>query len=58
MLLDEVNASLDKPTSKMFHDYLFNTDFTFIEVIHHYEPEELRRYDAVIDFDNYIDKLK
>ncbi|MCX8737514.1 ATP-binding cassette domain-containing protein [Lactobacillus sp. B4026] len=58
MLLDEVNASLDKPTSKMIHDYLFNTDFTFIEVIHHYEPEELRRYDVVIDFDNYIDKLK
>lgn len=54
LLLDEVNASLDKTTSQAIHNYLFDSDFTFIEVIHHYEPAELKRYDAVIDFNNYI----
>lgn len=54
MLLDEVNASLNKPTSKKINDYLFNSDFTFIEVIHYYELEELKRYDVVIDFDDYV----
>ncbi|MCT6888998.1 MAG: ABC transporter ATP-binding protein, partial [Lactobacillus sp.] len=54
LLLDEVNASLDKATSQAIHDYLFASNFTFIEVIHHYEPAELKRYDAVIDFNDYI----
>ncbi|UZX31543.1 ATP-binding cassette domain-containing protein [Lactobacillus helsingborgensis] len=54
LLLDEVNASLDKATSQAIHDYLFDSDFTFIEVIHHYEPAELKRYDTVIDFNDYI----
>ena len=54
MLLDEVNASLNKPTSKKINDYLFNSDFTFIEVIHYYELEELKCYDVVIDFDDYV----
>ena len=54
LLLDEVNASLDKATSQAIHDYLFASDFTFIEVIHHYEPAELKRYDAVIDFNDYV----
>lgn len=54
LLLDEVNASLDKVASKMIHDYLFNSNLTFIEIIHHYEPEELKRYDTIIDFNDYI----
>lgn len=54
LLLDEVNASLDKATSQVIHDYLFASDFTFIEVIHHYEPAELKRYDTVIDFNEHI----
>ncbi|MBA1394130.1 ATP-binding cassette domain-containing protein, partial [Lactobacillus sp. XV13L] len=54
LLLDEVNASLDKATSNQVHDYLFDSDHTFIEVIHHYEPEELTRYDQVIDFNDYV----
>lgn len=54
LLLDEVNASLDKATSKAIHDYLFDSNFTFIEVIHHYEPDELKQYDTVIDFNEHI----
>ncbi|MCT4395529.1 ATP-binding cassette domain-containing protein [Periweissella beninensis] len=55
LLLDEINASLDKTTSKVIHDYLFRSNFTFIEVIHHYEPANLKRYDMVINFNDYMD---
>lgn len=54
LLLDEVNASLDKITSKAIHDYLFKSDFTFIEIIHHYDENELSKYSKVIDFNKYI----
>ena len=54
LLLDEVNASLDQVTSKQVHDYLFASDLTFIEVIHHYKPADLARYDQVIDFNSYL----
>lgn len=54
LLLDEVNASLDRATSKVIHDYLFSSNFTFIEVIHHYEPEALKCYDVVIDFNEHM----
>lgn len=50
LLLDEINASLDHQTSKAIHDYLLKSNLTFIEVIHHYEPHDLDRYDDVIDF--------
>lgn len=49
LLLDEINASLDKKTSDQIHDYLLDSDLTFIEVIHHYEPEDLQKYDQVIE---------
>ncbi len=49
LLLDEINASLDKKTSDQIHNYLLNSNLTFIEVIHHYESNELQKYDQVID---------
>lgn len=49
LLLDEINASLDKKTSDQIHNYLLNSSLTFIEVIHHYESNELQKYDQVID---------
>lgn len=55
LLLDEINASLDKKTSDQVHDYLFNSDLTFVEVIHHYENDELKRYDNVVDLKEYMD---
>lgn len=54
LLLDEINASLDKKTSDQIHDYLLESDLTFVEVIHHYEPEELQRYDQVIDLEQFV----
>ena len=54
LLLDEINASLDKKTSDQIHDYLLKSDLTFVEVIHHYEPEELQRYDQVIDLEQFV----
>lgn len=55
LLLDEINASLDKKTSDDIHQFLLDTDLTFVEVIHHYEPEELKKYDQVIDLKEYQD---
>ena len=49
LLLDEINASLDKKTSDQIHNYLLNSNLTFLEVIHHYESNELQKYDQVID---------
>ena len=49
LLLDEINASLDKKTSDQIHNYLLNSNLTFIEVIHHYESNELQKYDQVIE---------
>ena len=49
LLLDEINASLDKQTSDQIHNYLLNSNITFIEVIHHYEPADLEKYDRVIE---------
>lgn len=54
LLLDEINASLDKKTSDQIHDYLLESNLTFVEVIHHYEPEELQRYDQVIDLEQFV----
>jgi len=51
LLLDEITASLDKQTAAQVHAYLMDSRATCIEVIHHYEPDELQRYDQVIDFD-------
>ncbi|MFD0704287.1 ATP-binding cassette domain-containing protein [Alloscardovia venturai] len=53
LLLDEINASLDKKTADAIHEYLLTSDLTFIEVIHHYEEGELSRYDEVIDFSRF-----
>ncbi|WEV36590.1 ABC transporter ATP-binding protein [Lactobacillus sp. ESL0677] len=53
LLLDEINASLDRATANKIHHYLLNSDLTFIEVIHHYEANELKQYDQVIDFNDY-----
>lgn len=49
LLLDEINASLDKKTSDQIHEFLFNSKLTFVEVIHHYEKDDLQKYDNVID---------
>lgn len=54
LLLDEINASLDKKTSDRIHEYLLNSDLTFLEVIHHYEKDELNKYDAVVDLKDYM----
>lgn len=54
LLLDEINASLDKKTAKQIHNYLLKSDLTFLEVIHHYEQDELERYDQVIDLGKYL----
>ncbi|BDR57123.1 ABC transporter [Xylocopilactobacillus apis] len=49
LLLDEINASLDRQTDHDIHQYLYDSTLTFIEVIHHYEPADLKKYDRVID---------
>lgn len=49
LLLDEINASLDKKTSDKIHQYLLNSALTFVEVIHHYNSDELEKYNDVID---------
>lgn len=54
LLLDEINASLDKKTSDQIHDYLLKSDLTFVEVIHHYELNELQKYDQVIDLEQFV----
>ena len=54
LLLDEINASLDKKTSELIHQYLLNSNLTFIEVIHHYEKYDLNRYDKILDLKDYI----
>lgn len=54
LLLDEINASLDKKTSELIHQYLLNSNLTFIEVIHHYEKDDLNRYDKILDLKDYI----
>lgn len=56
LLLDEINASLDKKTAHQIHDYLLKSDLTFLEVIHHYGKDELERYDQVIDLGKYLVK--
>lgn len=55
LLLDEINASLDKKTSDKIHQYLLNSDLTFVEVIHHYDANELENYDSVIDLKEYME---
>ncbi|MBP2058318.1 ATP-binding cassette subfamily C protein [Lactobacillus colini] len=54
LLLDEINASLDQKTANQIHNYLLKSDLTFLEVIHHYEKDELRAYDQVINLENYL----
>ena len=54
LLLDEINASLDKKTSQLIHQYLLNSNLTFIEVIHHYEKDDLNKYDKILDLEDYI----
>ena len=54
LLLDEINASLDKKTSDIIHQYLLASNLTFIEVIHHYEEDELEQYDEILDLKDYI----
>ncbi|WP_334352591.1 ABC transporter ATP-binding protein [Companilactobacillus sp. HBUAS56257] len=49
LLLDEINASLDKKTSQDIHRYLFESKLTFMEVNHHYSIDELNNYNSVID---------
>lgn len=49
LLLDEINASLDKKTSDKIHQYLLNSALTFVEIIHHYDADELEKYNDVID---------
>ena len=53
LLLDEINASLDSRTDMDIHQYLWNSNLTFIEIIHHYRKEDLKNYDAVIDVSDY-----
>ncbi|MCW8104377.1 ABC transporter ATP-binding protein/permease [Lactobacillus mulieris] len=54
LLLDEINASLDKKTAADVEKYLLNSDLTFIEVNHHYDSESLAKYDQVVDFSKYM----
>ncbi|MDF7639635.1 ABC transporter ATP-binding protein [Lactobacillus sp. ESL0791] len=54
LLLDEINASLDKKTAAAIHQYLLASELTFVEVIHHYDQGELAQYDQVIDFADYL----
>lgn len=56
VLLDEVNASLDKETSDAIHHYLLNSDLTILEVIHHYTDKMLGEYDNVIDLNSFSKK--
>lgn len=49
LLLDEINASLDRENSKAVHEYLFSLNKTIIEVIHHYDIKDLEKYDIIID---------
>ena len=53
LLLDEINASLDSRTDMDIHHYLWDSNLTFIEIIHHYKKEDLKNYDAVIDVSDY-----
>ena len=54
LLLDEINASLDKKTSDIIHKYLLASKLTFIEVIHHYEEDELKQYDEILNLKEHI----
>lgn len=54
LLLDEINSSLDRETSNQIHDYLLNSDLSFIEIIHHYESQSLSKYTKVINLEEYI----
>jgi ATP-binding cassette subfamily C protein len=48
ILADEVKANLDRATAQEIEDVLFDVKQTVIEVIHHYTPATLGRYDKVI----------
>lgn len=49
ILTDEVKANLDKENNRKISELLFQIPQTVIEVIHHYSPEDLERYDQVIE---------
>lgn len=48
ILADEAKANLDSENSQKISDLLFSLPQTVIEVIHHYNEEDLKRYDQVI----------
>ena len=45
---------LIKKTSDIIHQYLLAANLTFIEVIYHYEEDELKQYDEILDLKDYI----
>lgn len=53
LLLDEINASLDHLTDQDIHRYLFNSNHTFVEVIHHYDQQTLQNFDRVLDLNRF-----
>lgn len=54
LFIDEFSASLDKNISKEIRDILLSLDCTIIEISHHYDKDELNKFDQIIN----IDKLK
>lgn len=54
LILDEINASLDKESDQYVHDYLLNSNKTVIEIIHHYDESQLAKYNHVIDLKTLI----
>lgn len=53
LLLDEIDASLDKVTAKSIKNWLMESNLTFIEISHHYSKEDLNKYDHVINMAYY-----
>lgn len=54
LLLDEINSSLDQATDSSIHNYLLNSEKTILEVIHHYDTQQLSRYTKIINLEDYI----
>lgn len=49
ILADEIKANLDGKNSRIINDVILHSDFTLVEVMHHYNETDLLNYDYIID---------
>lgn len=54
LFIDEFSASLDNKTSTEIRDILLNLDCTVIEISHHYDKNDLARFDKIINITDLI----